>query len=157
MLERGDVAASFVLTDLDQKPHSPEELPRGGPVLLVFFKILCPTCQFTLPFLERLHQAESEGSPRVFAISQDKRSPTLEFNQEFGITIPTLLDQASDGYPASNAYGITAVPSLFLVGADGKIEWAGDGFHRAELESLARKFGISLFSPGEPVPEMRPG
>ncbi len=157
MLERGDLAASFVLTDLDQKSHSLSNVLKSGPVLLAFFKISCPTCQFTFQFLERLHRAASTGTPRVIAISQDTREATLEFHQEFGITIPTLLDKAAENYPASNGYAIASVPSLFLVETDGTIAWAQEGFHRVELETVAKRFGVALFRAAERVPEARPG
>ena len=35
--------------------------------------------------------------------------------------MPTLLDKEDAGYPVSNAYGLTNVPSLFLVEPDGRI------------------------------------
>ena len=48
-------------------------------------------------------------------------APPQGFNQRFGVTFPTLLDLSNEDYPASNAYGITSVPSLFLVEPDGTI------------------------------------
>ena len=31
------------------------EALKKGPVVAAFFKVSCPTCQFTAPFLERLY------------------------------------------------------------------------------------------------------
>jgi hypothetical protein len=93
----------------------------------------------------------------MFAVSQDDAAATREFNLEFGITMPTLLDLEKQGYPASNAYGLTNVPSLFLVEPNGSISWSLIGFHKKELEALGAKLGVNPFRPGENVPEMKGG
>ena len=52
---------------------------------------------------------------------------------------------------------ITHVPSMFLIGQDGRILKSINGFHRAELESLGDLFGIPTFRADERVPILRPG
>ena len=66
----GSRAPSFQLKDLDGKLRTLEEMLAGGPVLVAFYKVSCPVCQFTLPFLERLHQGAG-GSVQFVAVSQD--------------------------------------------------------------------------------------
>ncbi len=58
---------------------------------------------------------------RSSAISQDDRRNTEAFLNEYGVTFPTLLDDPN-GYAVSNAYGLTNVPTVFLIGQDGEIE-----------------------------------
>jgi peroxiredoxin len=56
-LTTGAEAPEFELKTLDGKRVSlGEELSRGA-VVLAFFKVSCPTCQYAFPFLERLHRA----------------------------------------------------------------------------------------------------
>jgi peroxiredoxin len=157
MLQPGSQAPDFRLTDLDQRTHSLKEMLAQGPVVLAFFKGSCPVCQFTFPFLERMHQGRAADAPRIFAVSQDKPDTTREFNQRFGITIPTLLDPADRNYPASNGFQITNVPSIFRIEPDGQISQSISGFHRAEMEELGAKLGVKPFRPDEQVPEVRPG
>src|SRR5882672_7097666 len=115
-LEAGARAPEFNLPTLDGKgSQSLGAALASGSVLLAFFKVSCPTCQLTLPFIERMYKGAKNGVTRMFAVSQDDAADTREFNQEFGITMPTLLDLEQKGYPASNAFGLTNVPSLFLV------------------------------------------
>jgi peroxiredoxin len=135
--------------------HLTEAL-RGGPVLLVFFKMACPTCQFTLPFVQRLADAAGEGSPRVVAISQDDAKGTGQFAAHFGIRLQTLMDE-QPGYPVSNLYGLRNVPSLYLIEPDGRISLAVTGFSKAHFEALGERFGGSPFREGEAIPAMRPG
>jgi peroxiredoxin len=153
-LTAGQRAPEFRLQDLAGGEKTLGDLLKSGPVFLAFFKVSCPTCQFTLPFLERIYQ---DGRARMFAVSQDDADATREFHREFGITMPTLLDSARHGYPASNAYGLSHVPSMFLVERDGTISWSLVGFHRKDLEALGEKLGVNPFKPGERVPEMKSG
>lgn len=135
-------------------PHY-RELAKEGPVLVAFFKVSCPVCQLTMPFLERL---KSNAKVRVVAVSQDDAKATAEFNKAFGVTLETVLDEKSKGYPASNGFGITQVPTCFQVEPDGSISHAWEGFSKADMEALARRAGVAeLFRPEERVPLMRPG
>ena len=135
------------------EPSLESTLPAGE-LLLVFFKISCPTCQLTLPFLERLHQS---GRLTIYGVSQDEAGDTRQFARAFGLTFPMLLDSAAAHYPASNAYGITNVPSLFLISALRTIEWTLEVFSRSDLEGLGMRFEFTIFRPGELVPEFKPG
>jgi thiol-disulfide isomerase/thioredoxin len=67
------------------------------PVLLAFFKITCPTCQLTFPFLQRLMD---RGGPRVVGISQDDAAGTAEFNEAF-----SLFDKDGDGTVTTKELG----------------------------------------------------
>ena len=115
----GVPAPKFKLHDLESGPFSLEEALKHGPVLLVFFKISCPTCQFTLPYLERLYQGlKGKSVPAIVGISQNNQKDTAAFLRQYGVSFPVLLDDPM-GYPVSNAYGITNVPTLFYIGQDG--------------------------------------
>jgi peroxiredoxin len=153
-LESGSRAPSFKLKSVDGNTQSLEEILAKGPVLLAFFKISCPVCQLALPYLQRL---AGSSSLQIVAISQDDDDATRGFRQRFGITFPALLDQSKEGYPASNAYGITSVPSLFLVEKNGEIAKASAGFCKREFESLGQRAGIETFQPEENVPEWKAG
>jgi peroxiredoxin len=154
VLEAGARAPSFRLKNLDGAMVSLEELLSRGPALLAFYKISCPVCQLTFPYLERL--AGGSGI-QIVGISQDDIAATQGFNRRFGITFPTLLDQASESYPASNAFGITNVPTLFLVEPDGHIASAVSGFSKRDLEALAKRAGVVPFRADETVPEWKAG
>lgn len=157
MLAAGAQAPDFRLRDLSGRLRTRPEISAGKPVLLAFFKVSCPTCQYAFPFLERIYRGRTRQDIAMYAISQDDAESTREFDGEFGMTIPTLLDTEEEGYPASNAYGISHVPSLFLVELDGRISLAITGFDKNGIEELGRRFGKEPFEPGEYVPEWKPG
>ena len=45
---------------------------QQGPVLAAFYKVSCPVCQYTFPFLERLHKAYGDRKITIVGISQNK-------------------------------------------------------------------------------------
>ncbi len=154
-------APDFELPSLDGGLQSLHGLRAAGPVLLAFFKVSCPTCQLTLPFLDRLQRGRGNApqgdAPQVVAISQDDATATQNFNRRFGISLPALLDASTARYPVSNAYRITNVPSLFLIESDGRISRSVAGFDKAEMEALALRFQVRLFTPSDRVPVFQPG
>lgn len=157
MLPEGSRAPDFDLQELGGGRFKLSETLREKPILLAFFKVSCPTCQFTFPFLERLYQGGADSGIAMYAISQDDAESTREFNTEFGVSMPTLLDEEDEQYPASNAYGLTNVPSLFLIEPDGKVSLSSMGFDKKVLENLGRRMSVEPFAPGEFVPEWKSG
>jgi peroxiredoxin len=134
-----------------------------GPVLAAFFKVSCPTCQYAFPYLERIHKAHGGKKVTIVGISQNDQRDTAAFLKEYGITFRTLLDDPN-GYAVSNAYGLTNVPTLFLIGEDGQIEITIVGWVKQEVEEINRKLAAvrqtpppSLFQPGEDVRDFRAG
>jgi peroxiredoxin len=130
------------------------EIAARGPALLAFFKISCPICQLTFPFLERLHAA---GTLAIYGISQNDARGTRDFNKDFGVTFPTLLDDEDENFPASDAFGISSVPTLFLVERDGTISQVVEGWRKKEMEGLGAKAGAEVFRQGDNVPEWKAG
>jgi peroxiredoxin len=158
----GHVAPGFTLKSLDGKEYNLAKLLEKGPVAVAFFKISCPVCQFTFPYLQRLAERYSGDSATVIAVSQDDPRGTKEFNREYGVTFPVLLDEP--GYPVSNSYGLSMVPTIFLIEPDGKVKISCMGFDKTDLEKIAaelsqrRKIAATpLFRPDEVVPAQKPG
>jgi peroxiredoxin len=162
-LPAGEPAPAISLKDTSGQTVSFEEALKKGPVVAAFFKVSCPTCQFTFPFLERMHETYADSNFTILGISQNDASDTREFSAEFGVKFPLLIDD-EDTYTASNEYGITNVPSIFLISQDGRILERSVGFGKRDLENMAKeaaratgKSSAPLFKPGEVIPEHKPG
>jgi peroxiredoxin len=149
-----------------------DELPRlsGGTAtiylgdgrlsLITFYKFSCPTCQLTLPYIQKMYDAFG-NTFHFSAIAQDGLEKTEEFVKQYNLTLPVLLDQ--EPYPVSRKYELVSVPSIFLVNPDRTIRYAGEGFVKEELSNLAdilaeksAKPQIDLFG-NDNVPEFKPG
>jgi peroxiredoxin len=162
-LTAGKVAPDFTSPTLDGGSFSLRDALKRGPVVLAFFKISCPICQFAFPYVERLHEAYKGKSVTVIGVSQNDRKDTAQFVKEYGITFPVALDDPKK-YPASNAYGLTNVPTIFYVSPDGDVEQSSVGWSRSDMEELTRRLAeaaqaspAAIFKPGEDVPEFRAG
>jgi peroxiredoxin len=162
ILSPGKTAPLISLKTLDGGSASLQDALKKGPVVAAFFKVSCPTCQFAAPFLERLYETYGGDNFTLWGISQDDAADTREFCQEFDVDFPILLENS--GYALSNQYGITTVPSIFVINPNGKIQTVSEGFSKADLEEIAavgaQAKGIKtspLFKPSEHVPAVKPG
>jgi peroxiredoxin len=162
-LTAGKTAPDFDLTTLDGKPFQLREALARGPVVLAFFKVSCPTCQYAFPLYERLFKAYQNLNVTLIGVSQNDSKDTAAFAKEFGVTFPILLDDTKK-YPVSNAYGLTNVPTLFWIAPDGEIEVSSVGWSKPDFETINRKMGEAantapapLYKPGENVLDFRAG
>jgi peroxiredoxin len=162
-LSAGHQAPEINLTSLEGARFSLHDTLKKGPVVAVFFKVSCPVCQMALPYVQRIFKAYGDNRKLTMTgVSQDNAADTREFNREFGVTFPMLLD--GQGYPISRAYGLTNVPTIFLISPDGEIEITIVSWSKREIEELnvrlAEICGVKpaqIFRSGEQVPEFRPG
>ena len=160
LLESGTRAPDFRLARLSDGGAGPEtslaDLVAHGPAVLAFFKISCPVCQMTFPFLERIHKA-ADGALPIYGISQNEERGTRDFARQFGITFPILLDREDREFPASNAYGISSVPTIFVVERDGTISSVTEGWSRRDVAALGERAGTNPLRPSDNVPELKAG
>jgi peroxiredoxin len=136
---------------------------QRGPVLAAFFKVSCPVCQFAFPYLERIYKAYGDKKVSFLGVSQNDAEASREFAREYEITFPIALDDTRK-YPASNAYGLTTVPSIFLISPEGRVELSSVGWDKKDIEELNRRVAkaagtavVSVFKPGEQVPDFKAG
>lgn len=159
----GTDAPDFELRAMDGRRFALREELANGPIVLAFFKVSCPTCQYAFPFLERLEHAYGHKTVRIFGVSQNGPKETAAFIKEFGVTFPVLLDDI-EKYPVSNAYGLTNVPSIFWIAQDAEIEISSVGWVKADFTAINRKMAeagqispAAIFQPGEEVRDFRAG
>jgi peroxiredoxin len=162
VLRIGQSAPQFGLSAIGGNKYSLQEGLKNGPLLAAFFKVACPTCQYTFPFLERLYQQLRSSGVQIWGISQDEVKDSRRFAREYSVTFPILIDDYP--YHISREYGLECVPSIFLIAADGSIKIQSEGFAKRHLleiqKSLAQTLSVSvgaLFQPSEKIPEFKPG
>jgi peroxiredoxin len=159
MLQANQKAPDFKLPIFgDGQSHFYDQ--QGKTAVIVFYKYNCPTCQWTMPFLQKIYDAYGDAFYFV-AIAQDDAEKTQGFQRDYGVTMPILLDMSP--YKVSSAYGLEIVPSIFLVDPYHKISYSGEGFVKQEIlnlaDILAEKSGrpqIDVFE-NVNVPEIKPG
>jgi peroxiredoxin len=162
-LSAGMRAPEFTLAKLGGGQVSLADLLKKGPAVLIFFKVGCPTCQYSFPFLERLYRANRETNVSFLGISQDNAKDTQAFLKQLGATFPVALDD-SKTYMVSNAYGLTNVPTIFMISLGGEIQISSVSWAKADVEAIHEKLAeyrqqpaMALWSRGEDVREFRAG
>lgn len=154
-LIEGTRAPEIKLQGLDGETHSLKEIIKGSQQAVVaFFKVSCPVCQFTFPYLERLHRAHPELP--LIGVSQDDADATRAFVVMSGCSFPILLDEMLQ---STVDYDLETVPTTFVVGQDMSIKQTIVGFDKAGLESIHEAVGgtAPFFTADDEVPGYRPG
>jgi len=162
-LTAGTAAPVFDLPAMDGSKFSLQDALSRGPVLAIFFKISCPVCQYAFPYFERIYKTYGGKQVTIVGISQNDKPDTAAFLKKYAVTFPILLDDTKT-YPASNAYGLTNVPTAFWISGDGVIEISSVGWSRQDFEAMAAKAAaatasapIPFFQPKETVADFRAG
>lgn len=158
----GKTAPDFSLEAIDGKTYSLSTERKSKLVVAAFYKKSCPICQMTFPFLERIHKAYAGSKLEVLGIAQDGAHEAEDFAQEFDLSFPIAFDE--EPYRVSSAYGLTNVPSVFLIDHDGTIVRAFNGFDKEGLKDLssdiANRVGrpaFGVFTKSDNVPDFKPG
>ncbi|HLJ27043.1 MAG TPA: TlpA disulfide reductase family protein [Candidatus Angelobacter sp.] len=139
MIEQGQIA-----------PTVPN-VAKGRHALLVFFETDCPTCQLTLPYLNRL----IGDSIQLVGISQDAEATTREFVRQMQIGFPVEVDH---GLKISRAYDPQSVPTIFHLDRTGHVLRSVIGFDKAALNELAAAIGHAPIAPEhDGAPPWKPG
>ncbi len=102
-------------------------------MLVMFFETDCPTCQMTVPYLNKLAR-----SAPVIGISQDNDVATNQFKEQFALTFPVQLDP---GFALSRSFDLTFVPTLFLIDREGRVLQSHFGFDKSALNEVAAQMG----------------
>jgi thiol-disulfide isomerase/thioredoxin len=119
----GDAAPAFRLKDSNGREVTLESL-AGRVVLLDFWATWCGPCKAAMPAIQRLHDADAPVS--VFGVNVSERRPDAGGNYfaEKKYTYGCLLA----GEELANAYGVTGIPTLVVIGKDGRIALLEMGF-----------------------------
>jgi len=149
----GEPAPTFRLDDIVTGELVTNPWQDGdGPVALAFFKVSCPVCQMAAPKVQALADA---GVP-VTAIGEDPAPKLAAFAARYGQRVTTVSEPPP--YRVSDAYGVRTVPTVFLVGPDGRILETAQGWDREGWNAIAvAGGGAPISTAGDGLPTFRPG
>lgn len=156
MLEAGDQAPSFCLNRLDGSVLRFDCGAQTEPRLLVFFETDCPTCRLTIPYLNRLSRELGHKSS-VIGISQDGEKATRELIEQAPIEFAVAIDS---GLAVTKLYDPVAVPTLFLIGTDGRVAHVLSWFDKRALNEIAATMAgkpLTIAEPFDGAPDTKYG
>ncbi|WP_040228269.1 thiol-disulfide oxidoreductase ResA [Bhargavaea cecembensis] len=138
LVEEGDKAPDFTLTDLDGNPHKLSDY-KGEGVFLNFWGTWCGPCKSEMPHMEELYKEFEEKGVHVLAVNiAESDFKVKAFADTYGLSFPIVIDKTNS---VRDAYNIRPLPTTFLVGPDGKVkkiikqEMTGDQI-REYMESI---------------------
>jgi thiol-disulfide isomerase/thioredoxin len=128
---------------------------RGKVVLVSFWASWCGFCRQQLPVLEALQQAA--GHERMEVVVVNFKEPPRTYRDLVrklrGLTVTLTHDR--DG-AISEAYGVTAVPRLFMVDKAGRLGWTYDGHSEAAIPKIEAAANRLLAEPWSPEEDATP-
>ncbi len=104
---------------------------RGKVVVVDFWATWCGPCREALPALKKIYEKYHPHGLEVIGVSVDETMPEVTaFLTEEKLPWPTLFDASNTEQANAEYYGIQAIPTMFVVGRDGKViksdAWAED-------------------------------
>jgi peroxiredoxin len=164
VLSVGAQAPDFTLSGIDGRQYSLSAALGQGPVVAVFIQTACPICDLTMPYLNRLAKVYGGQRWQLWVITQDDPEASRRYGERFEVTFPLLVDDPADGWAVSCAYDPPATPTLFLIDPDGRVQFSGQGFSKADLNAAAERIAshlrtqsVVVAEPNDGNPDFRPG
>lgn len=136
-LTPGSQFPDFNVTDTSGKPLSVAD--HKGKVLLVdFWATWCPPCRAELPNVIDTYKKYHDKGFDIIGVSLDEdKSKLLDFTKEQGMAWPQYYDGLKWSNKLVGKYGITSIPSTFLLDFQGRI--ITNGARGEELQAAVAK------------------
>lgn len=119
-------AVAFELQDQFGNTHTLEDY-RGKTIFLNFWATWCPPCRAEMPDIQKLYETyDTEGDDALIVLGvagpnvgqEGTKEEIAAFLEEQGYTYPVLMDETGELF---YAYGVSALPTTFMIDRDGNI------------------------------------
>jgi len=123
--------------DLDGKPLSVSNY-KGKIVMIDFWATWCPPCRGEIPYVVKTYQKYHAKGFEVIGISLDQDKAALtKFIKEQQMPWPQYFDGKGGQNEVSAKYGVTSIPTSYLLDREGKI--IASELRGEELEAAVAK------------------
>ena len=136
-IKRSQPAPDFNLPDPSGKMHALSSF-KGTVVLVDFWASWCMPCRFNNPSLVKLYAKYGQQGFQIVGISLDKdRAAWQKAIKSDKLTWTQLLDDANNQQSPTLVYGVTAIPTTFLIDKVGVVRAAN--LHGRALDAMVSK------------------
>jgi thiol-disulfide isomerase/thioredoxin len=92
---------------------------KGKVVLLNFWATWCPPCRAEMPSMEALYRRFKQAGLEILAVNCAEKTPDVQrFISGNRYSFPVMLDSSGE---ISGRYGITGIPTTYILDREGKI------------------------------------
>jgi peroxiredoxin len=159
----GAVAPDFDVRVLGGGYRELRDLVHPGGGIVVFFKTECETSALLLSRIGPLADALAREERVFLAVAQNGEAEVRAFLEERPLRFPIACENPP--YPASRAYAVITVPTLFVIDGAGRIAERVEGFVKSEVLALgpAAEQALALgdippvLERPDELPELKPG
>jgi thiol-disulfide isomerase/thioredoxin len=135
LLPVGESAPDWRLTDAEGKVHSLSEY-RGKVVVMDFWATWCGPCEEVMPRMQKLYEKFKDQGVIVFGVNSWEKEDPVELMKQKRYSYGLLLR----GEEIAEAYKVTSLPAVYMIGADGRIIYCHEGMDDQNLASLVEKY-----------------
>lgn len=121
-------APQITVRDISNKLVNTDSLIADGPLIIDFWATWCAPCMAEFRALKKIVKQHKNKNLRVLAISQDAPSEIAKVKQTVKTHRLPFIVAIDKDKRIGQKYHVNALPSLFLVGTDGKVHLRTRGF-----------------------------
>lgn len=112
----GEMAPEWSLEDPDGNDYALSDL-RGRVVVMDFWATWCGPCRMAMPGMQKLHEEFKDQPVSVLGINCWESGDPESFMAGKGLDYGLLVN----GDNVANAYGVSGIPTFYVIGKDGKV------------------------------------
>ena len=123
LLKPGTPAPDFQLNNPDGKTVKFSEFAKGKYVVIDFWASWCPDCRKDLPEIIRLYRKFHKNGVEFLGVSFDiDKEKWTDYIAKSGVPYPQVTElKRMNQSDVAKAYGVRWIPSVYLIGPDGKV------------------------------------
>ncbi len=140
----GKAAPDFELETLEGEPFKLSDSRGKEVVVLDFWATWCGPCIKAMPsVMAAVDEFEGKGVRLVAVNQQEAAGKVSKFLEAKGWDLQVALDDDARS-PVSSKFGVTGIPTTFIIGKDGKVSMVHSGFSPGLKDQLVEDIKRAL-------------
>jgi thiol-disulfide isomerase/thioredoxin len=103
----------------------------GKPLLVEFWATWCPPCRKSIPHLNEIYSKYKGKGLQIVGITDEDEATVQKFLKQIPMDYNVAINTPGSTF---EQFGVTAIPTAFLVNKSGKIVWTGHPMELSESE-----------------------